>query len=111
MGRADIILAKPLAWLAVAAICGIATADATTALIPFWSWAVAAIIMGAWMFRGQHLRKIFLLTFCVFAFRHAVVCDVMESSELRLLLEKRDIPLDVTAEGRVIKPLRRDLPG
>ncbi len=111
MGRVEITIARPLAWLALAAICGITAADATAALFPSWFWAASAIIVGAWLFRGQQLGKFFLLTLCVFAFRHAVVCDAIWKNELRLLLEKRDMPMDVAAEGRVIKPLRRDLPG
>ncbi len=111
MGRAEIILAKPLAWLALAAICGIATADATAALIPSWSWAAIAVITGLWLIRKQSLAAILLLTACVFAYRHAVVCDATQLSELRLLLNQRPSPLDISAEGRVIKPLRRDLPG
>ena len=105
------IVARPLAWLALAAVVGIAAADATAVLVPSWIWAAAAVLTGAGVLRGQRPERLLLLAGCVFAFRHAVVCDAISKSELRLLLEQRDTPLDVSAEGRVVKPLRRDLPG
>jgi len=111
MPRADFMVARPLAALALAAIAGIVAADATAALVPSWSWAVAAAVVGAWVIRKSRPAGFLLLTACVFAFRHAAVCDATRKSEFRLLLEERALPLDIAAEGRVIKPLRRDLPG
>lgn len=111
MRRADILVARPLASLALAAVGGIAAADATAELVPSWSWAVGAAMAGAWMIRGPRPGKVLLLTACVFAFRHAAVCDSTRKSEFRLLLGERALPLDISAVGRVIKPLRRDLPG
>lgn len=111
MPRAEPLGARPLAGLALAAIGGIAAADALASLLSSWFWLGAAALAGARMIRGQRPAQFMLLTGCVFACRHAVICDAVGKSELRFLLEERAQPLDVTAEGRVIKPLRRDLPG
>lgn len=111
MKRTELMIARPLAWLALAAVCGIVTADVAAALIPSWSWAAAAVITGLWLIRKRSLAAIFLLTMCVFACRHAFVIDATRLNALHLLLEQRAVPLDISAEGRVIKPLRRDLPG
>lgn len=111
MKLAGTLAARPLAWLALAAITGIALEDAASVIIPPWTWAAGALVTMLWMRRLQAVEIILLLTMCVFAFRHAVENSAAQQGGFRQLLEQRTSPLDVVVEGRVIKPLRRDLPG
>lgn len=111
MQRSAWFAARPLAWLALASIAGIAVADAAVSRIPSWSWVAAVLMAGAWMIHAFRPEKILLLAACVFAFRHAVVHEATTQSDFRRLLLARTLPLDVSVQGRVVKPLRRDLPG
>lgn len=102
---------RPLAMLALAAVFGIALADALSAMLPTWLWLGTGIAALVFAWRGSTFTRLLTLTVVVFACRHSANLDATFRHPLFHVLTGRATPLSVVAEGRIEKPLRRDLPG
>lgn len=111
MMRPAALQSRPLATLALVAVCGIALADVFSALLPTWFWfacVIAALSLTWW---GLTFARLLGLTALVFACRHSATLDATFRHPLFHTLNERTAPLNIVAEGRIEKPLRRDLPG
>lgn len=111
MTRPASLQSRPLATLALAAVCGVALADAFSARLPTWVWLGTAAALLAFIWRAPSFAKLIGLTVVVFAVRHSSTLDATFRHPLFPVLLERKSPLSVIAEGRIEKPLRRDLPG
>jgi ComEC/Rec2-related protein len=105
------IPARPLAWLALAAGTGILVAQKAAAQAPWWLWLATALLSLVVLIPVKKPALLLVATFLTFGFLHAVTLRDTVQHPLYHTLQARNSPLDIIAEGQIIKPLRRDLPG
>lgn len=104
--------ARPLAWVAVAAMLGIGIGDATP---PLRLWLSLSLIPALWfswkVSTTGRLRWLMLLTTLVFGVWHQASLTPTRDHPLRHLLLPSGSAVDVTVHGQVRRSLRSDLPG
>ncbi len=111
MARSVSVAARPLAWLALAAMVGITVAHlCATALSP-WIWCGAGTVAVVATLRFGKSALLLIATALVFGLWHVADLQKTLQHPLYHVLESRQTPLDIIADGRIEKPLRRDLPG
>ena len=114
MSWRDVLRARPLALLAIAATAGIVIADRLPSsgswlwLLP---WLVLPCVLGFAVWRTGRMRWLALLAMIVFAAWHQSLLLETRDHPLRRELMAPGATVDVVAEGVVKKPLRSDLPG
>src|SRR4051812_44832932 len=111
MTRSVSVAARPLAWLALSAMMGIAAAHWCVALVSPWIWFAVGIATVAATLRFGKSLLLLSATALVFGLWHAADLQKTLHHPFYHTIETRLTPLDIVAEGRVEKPLRRDLPG
>ena len=109
MRKAFSFSARPLAWLALAGVGGVTLSDRSGASP--WTWGCVLLLLLVFAFRTHRSVSVIACTICTFATIHKFTIDSARRSPVRQFLEGRTAPLEITAEGDVLKPLRRDLPG
>jgi ComEC/Rec2-related protein len=111
MARPVSVAARPLAWLALAAIIGITIAHLCAEVVTPWIWLGAGTLGVTASFWWGKSWQLLAATALVCGFWHAADLQKTLQHPLYHTLHARQTALDVVADGWIVKPLRRDLPG
>jgi ComEC/Rec2-related protein len=101
---------RPLGSLALAAGAGVLFAEWLPAAT-FWPLQLISIGVGVHAWKRQGIGTLLAIGFLTFATLHLLALRETRLHPLHLALIQKDGSQHVIAEGRIEKPLRRDLPG